>query len=242
MTFQEPPGLDPRGDAIFLDFDGTLVEIAPTPDAVEIPQGMADLLNRLHDASEGALALVSGRAIADLAGFLPGYRGPIIGSHGAEARGLPTLAAADGAAQDLAPLHARFADFAAPRGLLAEPKPHGAAIHFRGNPEAEDEARAFVEEVLADWPDLKIQPAKMAFELKPKSASKDIALRRIADEPPFAGRRPVYAGDDATDEPAIGWAQQAGGLGVKIGDGASQARHRLAGPAEVLVWLRAADM
>ncbi|MEI4471863.1 trehalose-phosphatase [Frigidibacter sp. MR17.24] len=236
-TAAAPPRLDPAHDALFLDFDGTLVAIAPTPDAVIVPPALAPLLTALSARLGGALALVSGRALDEIAGFLPGYGGPAIGSHGAEARGLPGLAGGGVGPRDLAALHDRFRAFAAAEGLLFEPKPHGAAIHFRARPEAEARARAFVTEVLAGEPGLALQTAKMAFELRPEGATKDAALRAAVAAAPFAGRRPVYLGDDTTDEPAIAWAGSSGGIGVKVGDGDSAARHRLSGPAEVLGWL-----
>ncbi|MBC7137516.1 MAG: trehalose-phosphatase [Defluviimonas sp.] len=238
-----PPALVPEGDAIFLDFDGTLVDIAPRPDAVHVPEGLADLLMELHAMCGGALALVSGRAMAELTAFLPQFDGPLIGSHGAESRGLDLPGQGEDAAADeadLAALHARFAAFAEAHDLLAEAKPHGAAIHFRARPEAEPIARAFAEEMLRLCPRLRLQPAKMAFELRPEGATKDAALRQVAKAAPFAGRRPVYLGDDTTDEPALIWAQAGGGLGVKVGEGDSAARWRLEGPGAVRAWLAAA--
>lgn len=234
-----PPALVPGDDAIFLDFDGTLVDIAPRPDAVHVPEGLAGLLMDLHAAAGGALALVSGRAMRELEAFLPQFTGPLIGSHGAESRGLDLPGHGEDAA-DLAALHARFAEFAEANDLLAEAKPHGAAIHFRGRPEAETMARAFADEMLLQCPGLRLQPAKMAFELRPEGATKDAALRNVAGAAPFAGRRPVYLGDDTTDEPALIWAQAGGGLGVKVGEGDSAARWRLESPAAVRAWLAAA--
>ncbi|MEI4485325.1 trehalose-phosphatase [Frigidibacter sp. MR17.14] len=231
-----PPRLDPARHALLLDFDGTLVEIAPRPDAILVPPALGPLLDALSRRLDGALAIVSGRSLAEIERFLPAFDGPVIGSHGAETRGLPRLPGGAGP-RDLAALHARFAGFAAEHDLLAEPKPHGAALHFRARPEAEPEVRAFVEAVLAGEPGLELQPAKMAFELRPKGATKDAALAAVAHLPPLAGRLPVFLGDDATDEPAIAWAARAGGFGVKIGCGESVAAHRLSGPAEVLGWL-----
>ena len=233
-----PPALVPDEDAIFLDFDGTLVDIAPRPDAVQVPDGMAEMLMELHAMCGGALALVSGRAMGELAAFLPQFTGPLIGSHGAESRGLDLPGTSHSV--DLAALHARFAEFAGANGLLAEPKPHGAAIHFRSKPEAEAIARAFAEEMIALHPGLTLQPAKMAFELRPEGATKDAALRGLAEAAPFAGRRPVYLGDDTTDEPALIWAQELGGMGVKVGEGETAARWRLSGPDAVRTWLAAA--
>lgn len=236
-----PPVPDTGQTALFLDFDGTLVDIAPRPDAVRVDPGLGPLLDRLHAAAGGAVALVSGRSVAELRQFLPGFPGLMIGSHGAE---LPAeisgAPAHDETADriDLAALHARVRAFAAEHDLLAEPKPHGAAIHFRARPEAEPLARAFAEALAAEIPALALQPAKMAYELRPRGASKDRALRRIAVEAPFAGRLPVYLGDDTTDEPALDWARQSGGVAVKIGAGDSLAPYRLPDPAAVHGWLR----
>lgn len=239
------PALQPQEDALFLDFDGTLVPIAPRPDAVEVPPGLEPLLGQLHGLSQGAVALVSGRALAELRAFLPGFAGALAGSHGAElaAEGLaacPDATAAAAAAQPgLDQLHRATAAFAAQHGLLAEAKPHGVALHFRAKPQAEPLALAFIREAGARH-GLAVQPAKMAYELRPAHARKDGALARLMDLPAFRGRRPVYLGDDTTDEPALAWAEARGGYGIKIGPGETQARHRLAGPEQVLAWLAGA--
>lgn len=236
-----PPGFSPVDDALFLDFDGTLVHIAPRPDAVEVPPGLGPLLVRLHDHCDGAVALVSGRAIRDIAAFLPDWPGLVIGSHGAEWQGIerppqaePHLPLTSGELDDL---HDAVGAFAQAEGLLCEPKPHGVALHFRNRPEAEDAAGAFMQAMADRYPGLVVQPAKMAFELRPRGATKDTALMALVRLPPFAGRRPVYLGDDRTDEPALEWVQDHGGLAIKVGEGATAARHRLPHPDAVLAWL-----
>lgn len=228
-----PPALDPARDALFLDFDGTLVEIAPTPDAVVVPRGLAEMLTRLHAAAEGAVAVVSGRMLAELERFLEGFEGVLIGSHGAERRGAPAPPLPEG----LRELQDEVRRIAGAEGLLAEIKTRGAALHYRSVPEREALARGFAEALAAAYPAFVLQPAKMAFELKPRGAAKDVALAEAMRGPPFAGRRPVYLGDDATDEPALGWVAGRGGVAVKVGEGDSAAPHRLESPRAVLDWL-----
>jgi trehalose 6-phosphate phosphatase len=230
---EPPPALDPARDALFLDFDGTLVEIAPRPDAIVVPSELPGILARLCEAAEGAVAVVSGRMMPDLERYLEGFPGVLIGSHGAERRGAPQPPPPPG----LLELQAEVRRIAEAEGLLPEIKSGGAALHFRQVPEREAMARGFAEALAAAFPAFVVQPAKMAFELKPKGAAKDRALAEVMRETPFAGRRPVYLGDDATDEPALSWVLADGGVAVKVGEGASVAPHRLDGPGEVLDWL-----
>ncbi len=231
---QTPPRLDLARDALLVDFDGTLIDIAPRPDAVRVPDGLLPLLDRLHSGASKAVAVVSGRSLAELEHFLPGFAGALIGSHGGERRGSAEVTLPEG----LDRLHDAVRQRAAAEGLLAEIKTHGAALHFREAPEREAVARDIAGALAAEFPGFTVQPAKMAFELKPAGATKDRALADLMSAPPFADRRPVYLGDDATDEPALDWVLRQGGVAVKVGDGHSVAPHRLAGPAEVLQWLR----
>lgn len=235
FALSAPPALDQSSAALFLDFDGTLVDIAPRPDAVEVAPGLGAALNRLRHSLDGALALVSGRSLAVLEQFLPDFDGLMIGSHGAEARGMAPMIAT--APEGLAMLQAMLAQFAQEQGLFYEEKTLGGALHFRARPEAAPTAEAFVTELAMRLPGFTVQPAKMCFELKPEGASKDRALARIVQLPAFAGRLPIYLGDDSTDEPALAWAAAQGGFGVKIGAGPSVARHRLADPVAVRRWL-----
>lgn len=228
-----PPGIAPATDALYLDFDGTLVEIAPRPDAVRVPEPLPALLERLLHDTCGAVALVSGRTLADLEHFLPDFSGALIGSHGAEMRGAEGLPPPEG----LGDLQDEVRGIAADSRLLAEIKARGAALHFRECPDLEDAARAAAEDLAARYPAFALQPAKMAFELKPKGATKAAALERLSAEAPFAGRRPVYLGDDATDEAAFEWVLGRDGLAVKIGEGETLAPYRLSDPSAVLHWL-----
>jgi trehalose 6-phosphate phosphatase len=235
-----PPPLSPRS-ALFLDFDGCLVEIAERPDAVIVPPALPDLLRRLHDQLEGAVALITGRNIEDLRRHLPDFSGAIAGSHGAElAMPGAAITALHQQTFDLAALHDAAQSIAAPHPLLLiEPKPHGVGIHYRAQPGLQSYVETALEGLLAHFPGLVLQKSKMAAELRPKDVSKGGALARLMEIAPFAGRLPVYAGDDLTDEPAIAEAQRMNGFGVKIGEGDSVARFRLADPAAVASWLGA---
>ncbi|SIT01521.1 trehalose-phosphatase [Paracoccus saliphilus] len=236
-----PPRLPPDA-ALFLDFDGCLVDIAPTPDAVVIPDDLPGLLDRMHRRQGGALALISGREVADLRRFLPDFPGGIAGSHGAELA-LPgqKARAVNAQALDVAALHARTRDLAARHdGLMVEPKAHGVVLHYRAVPDLAEWAAGAMAELAGDYPMLALQPAKMAFELRPAEAGKDRALARFMDMPGFAGRIPVYAGDDLTDEAGMAEAQSRGGFGIKIGEGQSCAKYRLENPRALRSWLDSA--
>lgn len=233
-----PPDL-PEDAALFLDFDGCLVEIAPTPDSIIVPDDLPGLLAGLHRRLRGAVALISGRNVDDLRRYLPDFPGAIAGSHGAELA-LPgqAIQPPGGTAIDIAALHEQARAIAAAHdGLLVEPKPHGVVLHYRARPELADWVGDAMGDLAAGYPMLAIQPAKMACELRPRDAGKDRALERLMDMAEFQGRVPVYAGDDLTDEIAIAAAQARGGFGIKIGKGDSVAQYRLPGPAALAQWL-----
>jgi trehalose 6-phosphate phosphatase len=230
-----PPPPDLRKAALYLDFDGTLVDIAARPEAVIVPDGLMPLLKALHTATGGALAIVSGRGVDVLEAFLPGFPGEMIGSHGGERRGHDTPPP-----PNLGRLQSELAVFAAAEGLHFEPKSHGGAVHYRDRPEAESKVLDFACALARRSPGYALQRAKMAVELRPAGASKDAALTLLAVEAPFAGRIPYYLGDDTTDEPAIAWATAQGGTGIKIGEGETASKHHLDSPAAVLAWLSAA--
>ncbi|HET9068110.1 MAG TPA: trehalose-phosphatase [Amaricoccus sp.] len=223
------------GDALFLDFDGTLAEIGPDPDAIRLAPGVAPALARLAGRLAGAVAILSGRDLRDLAGRTPDtvWRA---GGHGLEV--LPPGAPPPPAPPPLpeavlAPLRAA----ARTPGVRLELKGPVAALHFRAAPAAEARCLAAARAAAAAAPGLVQQPGKMVVEVKPAAAHKGEALRRLSLAPPFAGRRPLMLGDDTTDEDAFAAAQTLGGLAVKIGPGASAARLRAPDPAAVRAWL-----
>jgi trehalose 6-phosphate phosphatase len=220
-----PPPLSPdtgpiADAALFLDFDGTLVEIAPRPDAVLVQPGLPDLLRRLSAGLDGALAIVSGRPLRDLDHFLPV---PIakVGDHGATLRPVPgqpsespDLPGAPGAWRErAATLLERFP------GTLIEDKEHGFVVHYRLAPAAGPEAKALLDELVAEAPGaFTLLEARMAWEVRPLGASKGTAVRSLMNRAPFAGRRPVFIGDDVTDEEGMAVAREFGGLGLRLQD------------------------
>ncbi|MGR3198275.1 MAG: trehalose-phosphatase [Paracoccus sp. (in: a-proteobacteria)] len=235
-----PPPL-PDAAALFLDFDGCLVEIAHRPDAVVVSDELRDLLARLTERLDGALALISGRDVADLRGHLGDFPGIIAGSHGSELSVAPgDIRTLHQVPFDAAALHARAHEMAAPHSaILVEEKPHGVAMHYRDDPSLRNFVEDAMQDLAAQNPHLMLQPAKMALELRPAGVGKDTALAQLMQMQPFEGRVPVFAGDDTTDEPAMEEVQSRGGFAIKIGDGPTAARHRLSDPAALAVWLDA---
>lgn len=237
----QPPGFSAMREAekvaLFLDFDGTLVDIAPTPDAIRVPQGLADALHRLSDLLEGRLALVSGRAIADIEGFLGPLAIARAGSHGIDRRlagGAVLDAVAEGFPEDA---RALLADFAQGHGFSLEAKPHGAALHYRSNPAIEDQGLNFAEEVAAAH-GLVVKRGKCVIELVRPGADKGGAVRAFMQHAIFAGSHPVFIGDDVTDEDGFAAVGEYGGTAIVVGDRRpTRASYRIEGPAGVLDWL-----
>ena len=217
--------------ALFLDFDGTLVDLAQQPEDVVVPPSLVATLRDLHAYLGGAVAVISGRPMEQLDAFLAPLRLPMAGVHGSERR------AADGtlslhatypldevqrAAQALADQHP---------ALRLEAKRGSLALHYRQAPQLEalclDTLRAAVEAS----PGLTLMRGKMVVEAKPGGASKGMAIDAFMHEEPFAGRQPVFIGDDFTDEVGFTVVQRRGGMGVKVGGGPSAAWHRVESPA-----------
>ena len=222
---------------LFLDFDGTLVPLAPTPDAIEVPGAVPDLLDRLHRATDGRVLIVSGREVAAIAGFLPGFAGDIAGGHGAEIRQGGTLRPHPLAGTDAAQALVSAIETAGEaEGFLVERKKTGAVLHYRETPDRADHARRIMEDILQDRPEFALHDAKMAWEARPKDADKGgIVARVMADHPPQIV--PVMIGDDVTDEEAMQAARDRGGFGVKVGKGDTVADLRLPDPAAVARFL-----
>ena len=216
--------------ALFLDFDGTLVDIAPEPGAVVVPSGLVPTLSALQEYLGGAVAVVSGRPISDIDRFLAPLHLPAAGVHGAERR------AADGAL-DRMPAHpldvveqAAAALSALHPELLVEHKDRSVAVHFRQAPHLEAECLEVMQEAVDRSSGLVLLRGKMVVEAKPGGANKGGAIEAFLREPPFAGRTPVFVGDDVTDEPGFAAVQRMGGLGVKVGEGPTVAWQRLTHP------------
>jgi trehalose 6-phosphate phosphatase len=226
--------------AFFFDFDGTLVDLAPTPDGVLVRPDMLALLSALRQATHGAVAIVSGRGIDSIDTFLGMPDLPIAGLHGAERRD------ANGDTQrvgfnDQRLLHMEQVLAEVVRthaGMLLEIKGAALALHYRNAPEHEGVARAATEKLAAEFADAYVlQPGKMVYEIKPKDVDKGRALRAFLDEPPFAGRTPVFAGDDLTDEKGFAVVNAQGGLSIKVGGGDTIAKTRVESVQALLDWL-----
>ncbi|WP_164730637.1 trehalose-phosphatase [Pelagibacterium montanilacus] len=221
--------------AILTDFDGTLVEIAPTPDAIVIPPDLFARLTMLEASLGGAFAIVSGRTISDIDTHIGANAFAISGSHGAQWRhageeGEPDSAHRDSAGAIARALQSRLAG----HGLLIEPKPFGVALHYRGAPERAEEARSAIEAATSEHPDFHVISGKKVFEARPRSANKGAAIDNLMRVAPFAGRRPVFVGDDVTDEDGFAAAERMGGFGIKVGTGETAARYRLDSVGAVL--------
>ncbi len=229
--------------ALFLDFDGTLAELAETPDQVRVDSGLPATLGALHRTLDGALALVSGRSIAQLDAFLAPARLPAAGMHGLERRGENGgCGPGEVFVRALDPLRAALAPMIEddPR-LLVEDKGASLALHYRRAPEREGECRRLLARLREGSPALagfRIVFGKRMAEAVPVGGDKGSAIRDFMREAPFAGRRPVFAGDDLTDEDGFGMVAELSGLAVKVGKGRTRARYRAASVTEVLAWLR----
>jgi trehalose 6-phosphate phosphatase len=232
--------------ALFLDFDGTLVELADHPDAVIVAPSLQPLIASLADRLDGRVAIVTGRAIAALEALLGPVAIAVAGSHGGEFR----RAATAGATAEIEPLATplpaavvnaveRFAQ--ANGGLLVEPKPFSIAVHYRHHPEALTALLDCAQE-LAGTHGMAVKHGKQVIELAMPGSDKGTAARRFMDLPAFTGATPLFLGDDVTDEDAFKAVRSLGGHGVLVGDmRPTAASFRLPDVAAVHAWLEAAN-
>src|SRR5690606_16097499 len=205
--------------ALFLDFDGTLVDIAPSPDQIELPDANRETPSRLSGILGGAFAIVSGRDLDDLDAHLHPLKPAAAGTHGISVRdGSGAVRSVVHDEAMLADVVARARAFCSSRpGLACETKKGAVAIHFRARPDLESECRAFVAALAAKSDALELMEGKMVLEIKLTGASKGQAVASLMSRPPFHGRRPIFAGDDMTDESAFAEVNRRGGLSIKIG-------------------------
>ncbi|MBX9451929.1 MAG: trehalose-phosphatase [Mesorhizobium sp.] len=222
----EEDELDPYSTALFLDFDGTLVDIADRPDAVILRADIRDALDLLHDALDGALAVVSGRPVSELDSFLAPLRLPVAGVHGLEVRHGDADVQRhgfDSAALDRLVASARA--FAANHpALLVETKAGSVAIHYRQAPELAEIVKSFADGCALAEPGVEILHGKMVAELRLGGRNKADAVSHFMERPPFVGRTPWFFGDDVTDEDGFRRVNDLGGRSVRIGRGPTAAR------------------
>ncbi|MDN3645674.1 trehalose-phosphatase [Pontixanthobacter aestiaquae] len=224
--------------ALFLDFDGTLVEIAPTPDSIHVPDDLTERLEALSSRYDGRLALVSGRAPADLERHLGSLPFAVAGSHGASR--FRADGSAMGKAADALPdaVVSALSEFAEGNGVSYEAKSHGGALHFRAKPELEGAAVEFAS-ALATEHDLAVKAGKCVVEIVGNGADKASAVRAFMAEHDFAGATPIFIGDDVTDEDGFAAANEIGGFGIAVGDRPYRnAQYKLNSVKDVHAWLK----
>ena len=232
-----------RNIALFLDVDGTLLEIAATPDAVKVPAALRNTLQLAAARENGALALISGRCIGELDQLFAPCVFPVAGQHGLERRDaqgrffrpeVDTKALA-AAREVLLPLQAKHA------GLLLEDKGTAIAMHFRLAPRFEPLVRRVMTELIAPWTDrFTLREGKCVIELTPRGYSKRTAIEAFMAEAPFAGRAPVFLGDDITDEDGFEAVNAMDGYSVRVGGNPrpTAARYQFGSVTAVIAWLR----
>jgi trehalose 6-phosphate phosphatase len=232
---------DLRQVAILLDVDGTIVDFAPTPREVFVSAELRRTLECLLQRTGGALALVSGRPIKELDLLFAPLQLPVVGGHGAEVRPTASGSVDRGPAQPLnEELRRRLATIAAwGPGILLEDKDFSLAIHYRLAPEKEQAIRDAVLAICEDWAPASVEvlPGKFVFEVKSTGFDKGTAVRQLMTRPPFKARRPIFIGDDTTDEAAFAVIGEFDGLGISVGRRFPDAAACFETPEEVRTWL-----
>jgi len=234
ISSMQIPEIGPK-TALFLDFDGTLVEIAETPARVVVPPELPALLTQLRDLLGGAVAIVSGRPLLDTDRLLTPFSGASSGEHGAAIRHV------DGTLDEVR------SEVAVPEewkkvlteetgqlsGVILELKPHGVTLHYRLAPEREDDVWRIVRALVGDdHPWFRLIPARKAVEIGVKATDKGRAVETLMARPPFAGRVPLFIGDDFADEAGMAAARRLGGQGLRVGEVFGGE------PASVRAWLQ----
>lgn len=230
----------PARSALFLDIDGTLLDVAPTPAEVHVPPGLGRTLERLAWALDGALVLSTGRRVSSADQLFAPLRLVTAGVHGTELRTTPhgkivallpllpaeLIGAVKEAAAHLSP------------SIMVEQKGAGIAVHYRSAPEAGAALEQGLHDIVGRWHRYELRGGRRVLEILPRGYSKGTALDRLMRQPPFAGRLPVMIGDDRGDEPALDEARRLGGVGLRVaGEHFAAESADFAGPADVRAWL-----
>ena len=227
--------------AFLLDIDGTLLDLAPTPREVWVPPGLAETLRRLHSKTSGALALVSGRSLNDIDLIFAPEQFPAVGGHGAEMRiSTESEAVATHAPPMDKELKRRLAAIAKlSPGILLEDKGYSLALHYRLAPHAEKAIYAAVSLIRAELPNAPIEvlPGKCVCEIKLSGFDKATGVRELMTHEPFQGRRPIFIGDDVTDESVFAIMPDLGGLAFSVGRRAQGVTGHFDEPRDVRAWL-----
>ena len=232
----------PDGCALFIDIDGTLLGVAPTPDEVHVPAGLVSLLEDVWRGLGGAAAVLTGRRIADADRLFSPLSFIASGVHGTELRGEPSapiLTLAPPIPASVVQAMNNISRLAA--GILVEQKGCGVAVHYRNAPLARQALESEVAAIIAASSyDLVLREGRKVLEAVPRGYSKGTALLRLAAEPPFRGRRPIMIGDDVGDESAFQAAEHLGGVGLRVaGEHFRPEASDFGGVADVRAWLEA---
>jgi len=223
--------------AVFLDLDGTIVELVEHPDAVRVEASTLQLLTRLRDKTGGALAVISGREIALIDLLLRPLVLPAAGVHGLQRRDAAGIVHHQNAS-DVRSVTSKLRKIIGEEaGIFIEQKPGAAALHYRLRPELERRCCEITEEIVRSRPDLRLVRGKMVFEILEKGAGKGSMIEAFLSEPPFLGRRPIFAGDDVTDESGFSAVNALGGWSIKVGANNTAALFRARDVDELRGWL-----
>src|SRR3954462_2986511 len=227
--------------AVLLDIDGTLLDFAPTPREVWVPPGLAKTLNRLLVRTNGALALVSGRSLNDIDLIFAPDQFPAVGGHGAEMRIEPDSESVDSHAPPLdKELKRRLAAIAKlTPGILLADKGYSLALHYRLAPHGEKAIYAAVSLIRADLPNAPIEvlPGKYVCEIKHSGFTKATGVKELMTHEPFKGRRPLFIGDDVTDETVFAIMPDMNGLAFSVGRRAMGVNGHFDAPNDVRAFL-----
>jgi trehalose 6-phosphate phosphatase len=219
-----PPRVDFTSDALLFDLDGTLVDIAATPDAVIVPRDLRPTLLRLLERTGGALALITGRTIESLDRTMAPLKLPAMGCHGAQFRLDPNAPVAARAAELPDSVRGLFHDVTMKQpGVEMEDKGYTIVFHYRAVPERAQNLLDLVRDRMKSVPpEIELMHGKASIEIKPRAFTKGKAVRTLMTLKPFLDRRPIYAGDDTTDEDVFAELPHMGGVGISVS-------HRLKG-------------
>lgn len=204
--------------ALLLDMDGTLIDLAPTPDSVVVAPGLAETLTNLRDRLGGALAIVSGRPVESVDRLFGAAPGAVAGEHGGAIRHRAgeAIERPDLPSPPASWLETAEAVVSRYPGALLERKARGFALHYRQAPEARDVFHATLQDLVDSRPGFELHPAHMLWEVRPLGADKGGAVIALMQRPPFAGRLPIFIGDDVTDEDGMREARKRGGAGYRV--------------------------
>ncbi|MDQ6718533.1 MAG: trehalose-phosphatase [Gemmatimonadota bacterium] len=227
--------------AYFFDFDGTLVHLAPAPGEVRLDADFRHVLEQLYLFTGGAIAIVTGRSIADIDRLFPEEPYPVAGQHGFELRGSATTSDETDSTRLTAAVDELDAIVSAHDGLLLERKGHSLALHYRAAPSLGGYAHRLVRRLQRELgDDYAVQSGKRVVELRPAGHDKGRAILNFMTQEPFAGRLPIFVGDDATDESGFAAVNAAGGHSLKVGPGPTCAEFRFPNVEAVRNWLQRA--